>query len=206
LLEIVRSSLGSDSWQQYHTWTVKAEWEHRLRGFPSAKELRWRFAKDWNATGDRDESTKVAAVDEQAPSAKSGSPAKKDNQSAPSESNENSVAESSKAGSERPTATSSERESSAQWDGFWPLTVSDLLHSNDSNSSRRRASANEGVDCLRRLARSNNLIGWNAAILWAQLDPNSAVEIADVLQKLIVQPPQYAAEVAESSSTIDQRG
>src|ERR1700733_1144518 len=70
LLEIVRSSLGSESWQQNHTWTAKAEWDRRLRGFPSAKELRWRFARDWNATGDRDESTTVATGDERAPSAK----------------------------------------------------------------------------------------------------------------------------------------
>jgi HEAT repeat protein len=205
LLEIVRSSLGSESWQQNHTWTVKAEWEHRLRGFPSGTQPRWRFAKDWNATGERDEST-VAAVAEGATSAKSGGPAKKPNQSTSSESNENSVADSSNAGSEQPTATSSERESSAQWDGFWPLTVSDLLHPTDSNSGRRRVPANAGVDCLRRLAHSNNLVGWNAAILWAQQDPNSAVEIADVLQTLIVHPPQYVAEVGEPSSTIDQSG
>ena len=206
LLEIVRSSLGSESWQQNHTWVATAEWEHRLRGFPSAKDLRWRFAKTWNATGDRDESTTVAAVDERATSAKRDSPSKKPDKSAPSASNENSLAESSKAGSDQPIATSSERESSAQWDGFWPLTVSDLLHPNESNSSRHSASANEGTDCLRRLAHSDNLVGWNAAILWAQQDPNSAVEIADVLQKLIVQPPQYVAEVGESSSAIDQGG
>jgi HEAT repeat protein len=204
LLEIVRSSLGSESWQQNHTWTAKAEWDRRLRGFPSAKELRWRFAKDWNATGDRDESTTVATGDERAPSAKRDSPAKKANKSAAPESNENSVAESPKAGNEQPTATSSERESSAQWDGFWPLTVSDLLHPSDTNSSKHRASVNEGVDCLRRLARSNNLVGWNAAILWAQQDANSAVEIADVLQTLIVHPPQYVAEEVESSATINQ--
>jgi HEAT repeat protein len=202
LLEIVRSCLGSESWQQNHTWMATAEWEHRLRGFPSAKDLRWRFAKNWNATGDRDEST----TDERATSAKRDSPSKKSDKSAPFASNENSLAESSKAGSDQPIATSSERESSAQWDGFWPLTVSDLLHPNESNSSRHRASANEGTDCLRRLAHSDNLVGWNAAILWAQQDPNSAVEIADVLQKLIVQPPQYVAEVGESSSAIDQGG
>jgi HEAT repeat protein len=205
LLEIIRSSLGSETWQQNHNWTVKAEWEHRLRGFPSAKDLRWRFAKNWNATGDREEST-AAANDERATSAKRGSGTKNLNNDAPSESKENSGAKASKAESEQPTLTSPENESTAQWDGFWPLTVGDLLHPMDSKSGRRKASPNEGIDCLRRLAHSNNLVGWNAAILWAQQDPNSAVEIADILQKLIVQPPQYVAEVSESSSTVDQGG
>ncbi len=52
----------------------------------------------------------------------------------------------------------------------------------------------DGVRCLRRLAHADNLVGWNAAILWAQQDPTSAVEVADVLQKLVVNPPQYVAE------------
>ena len=201
LLEIVRSSLGSESWQPNHHWTAKAEWQHRAGHFPSPKDLRWKFARDWNATGERDDS----AVDERATTAKRDSAAKKPNKTATANAKENSAADSSKPGAEQSTATS-EHESTAQWDGFWPLTVNDLLHPGDGSSGRRKPPANEGIDCLRRLARSNNLVGWNAAILWAQQDPNSAVEIADVLQKLIVQPPQYLAEAGETMPALDQAG
>ncbi len=55
LLQVIRSSLGSESWQRNHTWTAKAEWEHRRQGFPLARDLRWRFAKNWNATFEKDE-------------------------------------------------------------------------------------------------------------------------------------------------------
>lgn len=57
---------------------------------------------------------------------------------------------------------------------------------------------------MRQLAHSNNLVGWNAAILWAQQDPDSAVEIADVLRRLIVQPPQYVPEAIAASSLVEQ--
>jgi HEAT repeat protein len=203
LLEVIRSSLGSDSWQQNHTWTAKAEWDNRLRGFPSANDLRWRFAKDWNATGEGEDSV-TATIDQpesttKRPKSSSAKSPTTDSQKNPakgatSDVTATSSADGTKADSKQTAGETKEGESHAQWDGFWPLTVSDLLDSDNSPKSPHTITANAGLHCLRKLAHSDNLVGWNAAILWAQQDPSSAVEIADVLQRLIINPPQYVAE------------
>jgi HEAT repeat protein len=44
------------------------------------------------------------------------------------------------------------------------------------------------------LARSDDLAGWNAAILWSQYDPKAAREAAGVLSRLVQQPPRYKPE------------
>lgn len=101
----------------------------------------------------------------------------------------------------------SQPEVAATWDGFWPLTVADLLHPvPKSPADPEKPVMDPGVLCLRRLAHGDNLVGWNAAILWAQHDPLSAVEIADVLEKLIINPPQYVADEGEEPASAIKDG
>jgi HEAT repeat protein len=46
---------------------------------------------------------------------------------------------------------------------------------------------------LRPLAFDDDLVGWNASILWAQLDPASAGDVVPQLLQLISEPPSYLA-------------
>jgi HEAT repeat protein len=215
LLQVIRSTLGSESWQSNHTWTAKAEWEHRRMGFPLAKDLRWRFAKNWDASFEKDETT--ISIDAPASTAKqtaapSSKPAKGDTAENPvkgaaADSKTAAATATPKDQAEKTTADSAPPESVAHWDGLWPLTVADLLHRPDKTSTGAAAPPmNEGVRCLRQLAHADNLVGWNAAILWAQQDPASAVEVVDVLQKLVVSPPQYVAENSDGPSVIGKEG
>jgi HEAT repeat protein len=215
LLEVVRSSLDSESWQRNHVWTAKAEWDHRRQGFPLAQDLQWKFAKNWDPARENAESP--ATVD--APAVEKDRPA--------GASPKASTAEASQAATKSPTTdpkrdspgdstvdesrstqdARAEPEQAPHWDGLWPLTVADILRpagkSSKDSSGAVSPAMDEGVRCLRRLARFDNLVGWNAAILWAQQDPVSAVEVADRLQKLVVHPPQYVAETSEGATNTD---
>ena len=44
--------------------------------------------------------------------------------------------------------------------------------------------------------------------MWAQQDPGSAVEIADILQRLVVDPPKYVAEIpqVQATSSVEKEG
>jgi HEAT repeat protein len=221
-VEAIRSSLAAESWLQNHTWTAQAEWERRRGGFPSPKDLRWRFAKAWNTSIEKDETAVAidAPVDAPASAAarpdsaktelptrdKTGSQTKNTAASPKIDSSAASPADAAPKASD----PSSQPESDSHWDGFWPLTVADLLHRGDKTPAgspgAATVAANEGVQCLRRLAHADNLVGWNAAILWAQQDPASAVEVADLLETLIVHPPQYVAEDDRRSSLGNKDG
>ncbi len=215
LLEVVRSSLDSESWQRNHIWTAKAEWDHRRRGFPLAQDLRWRFAKNWDPARENAESPSAVDVPveekqrpEQATSKTSTGDAKKSATKTPATDPKKDSPGDSTADEGRSTKDAqAEPEQAPQWDGLWPLTIADILHPADKSSKDSSGAVSpamdEGVRCLRRLARSNNPVGWNAAILWAQQDPISAVEVADRLQKLIVNPPQYVAETGDGPTNTE---
>jgi HEAT repeat protein len=216
LVEAIRASLGAESWLHNHTWTAQAEWEHRHGRFPAAKDLRWRFAKAWNASTEKEDaaSTVDAPTSAATPSdgAKSELPARDKTASQAKNTAAASKLESSAAAPADETGKASDKASqpdvAPQWDGFWPLTVSDLLHRADKTPAGSPVVAtpatNEGVRCLKRLAHGDNLVGWNAAILWAQYDPASAVEVADILETLIVNPPRYVAEDSSRPSIINK--
>jgi hypothetical protein len=86
-------------------------------------------------------------------------------------------------------------ENKSSWDGFQPLNVGQLLDgvvTSEGNSAAEVKKHNDcGNDCLRRLVARNNLVGWNAAILWGQRDPRGAGEAATVLERLVTKPPTY---------------
>lgn len=215
LLQVLSSSLRSESWQRNHTWTAKAEWEHRRQGFPLPKDLRWKFAKDWAAPLEKDETNVPIDAPGSAANHPPAAPSKRPEgdtrestaKSTAAESKTDSATESPKDDTEKASVKPSQPDSDAHWDGFWPLGVADLLHRADKTSKGSVTPAmDEGVRCLRRLAHADNLVGWNAAILWAQQDPASAVEIADVLQRLIVNPPQYLMENGEGPSFVNKAG
>jgi HEAT repeat protein len=44
------------------------------------------------------------------------------------------------------------------------------------------------------LARTDDLVGWNAAILWSHYDPSAASETVGVLSRLVERPPRYQPE------------
>jgi HEAT repeat protein len=216
LIEVVRSSLDSESWQCNHLWTAKAEWDHRRRGFPLAQDLQWKFAKHWDPVAENAESQ--IAVDapvaekkrpaDASPKASTGDAKKSTTKSAAAADAKRDSPGDSTAADVRSTGdTHAEPEEAPQWDGLWPLTITDVLHpankSSKDSSGPLSPAMDEGVRCLRRLARSDNLVGWNAAILWAQQDPVSAVEVSDRLQKLIVNPPQYFGEAGDGPANTD---
>jgi HEAT repeat protein len=208
LMDVIRTSLGTESWRQNHAWTAKAEWDHRKLGFPSAKDLRWKFAKDWDPSAEKDETdVRIDKPAAKQAAANSTQPTKSEASDADAKSktdkNKNDTASATPT-VDKKSDPPSEAEDATHWDGLWPLTVADLLHPGEKTGTGSRGAPSQamgpGVRCLRRLAHTDNLVGWNAAILWAQQDPVSAVEIADLLQRLIVKPPEYLPESSEASA------
>jgi HEAT repeat protein len=214
LLEAIRSSLSVETWRFNRGWTVESEWESRSNPFPSPGDLRWSFGKSSEPVSEKSalENLRTSkSADAGKNSAKSSKSAP--NKSDPASKNETKLDSAPKtdgaASNSDPVddAKSSDKaadDGSTAWDGFWPLTVSDLVHRRERNEGHSAeaaaATVDDGMRCLHQLARIDNLTGWNAAILWAQHDPQSAVEIADILEKVVVNPPIYLVENGERYS------
>jgi HEAT repeat protein len=208
LLEAIRTSLSIEAWRFNRGWTAETEWASRAQRFPAPSTLRWSFGKSAETTEkppfEELRSATSANRKNNAKSPKGGQQNKSDLAS------KNETAETHDAATQSDPAAdpkSSERgaeDSSIAWDGFWPLTVSDLVHRNERGEGRgaeaAAATVNDGMRCLHRLARVDSLAGWNAAILWAEHDPQSAVEIVDVLERLVTNPPIYVVETGEPDS------
>jgi hypothetical protein len=210
LLEAIHASLTSESWRFNRNWTPAAEWENRKRPFPAPSTLRWSFGKSTEPVAEKDtrenlRTNKSADAKKSAKNAKN-IPPKNSEPAAKTDSAGNWDPSKEEGGttSDAKTADKTGSDDSIAWDGFWPLTVSDLVHRNERGEGRSTeaaaATVDDGMRCLHQLARVDNLSGWNAAILWAQHDPQSAVEIADVLERLIVNPPAYVLETGERDS------
>jgi HEAT repeat protein len=208
LLEAIRTSLSIEAWRFNRAWTAEAEWAARAQRFPAPSTLRWSFGKSAETTEkppfEELRSATSANRKNNVKTPKGGQPSKPE----PASKNETAEAHDGAAQSD-PAADAKSSEKSAEdnsiaWDGFWPLTVSDLVHRNERSEGRgaeaAAATVNEGMRCLHRLARVNSLAGWNAAILWAEHDPQSAVEIVDVLERLVTNPPIYVVETGEPDS------
>jgi HEAT repeat protein len=213
LLEAIRSSLSADSWRFNRGWSAEVEWEERTGPYPSPGNLRWSFGNVAEAAAEKtnlDSLRAPKAVDHgksdvrtpkgTAPNKDLGSKtevAKKDDAAA---------AGSDSSGDEVKSPNEGDDDGSIAWDGFWPLTVADLVHRKDrgeaTSSKLAAATVDEGMRCLRRLAKTDNLMGWNAAIIWAQHDPQSGVEVAEVLGQLVVNPPVYVVETGERFSEV----
>jgi HEAT repeat protein len=209
LLEAIRTSLSVEAWRFNRGWTAEAEWESRGQRFPAPSTLRWSFGKNAEAVTEKPpfEDLRISK------SANRGKTNPKASQSQPNKSEPAPKTETAEASN---TATQSDGaadpksadaggdENSVAWDGFWPLTVSDLVHRHEHREGRAAeaaaATVDDGMRCLHRLARVDSLAGWNAAILWGQHDPQSAVEIVDVLERLVIKPPLYVAETGEPDS------
>jgi HEAT repeat protein len=203
LLEAIRCSLTTESWRFNRGWSPEAEWDHRQAGvYPAPGALRWSFGKvaepvSEKTTLDGLRSSKSADRGKDK-SPKNGSGTKID------AAMQNGDADRPRADSTVEDAKSSEKgvdDGSIAWDGFWPLTVSDLVHRNEQNPARSSETATATVDggmrCLQQLARVDNLAGWNAAILLAQHEPTSAIELADRLERLALDPPFYFVDTGE---------
>ena len=112
-------------------------------GLSHGTDLRWRFAKDWNATFEKDET--AVPIDAPAsavkrPAAAPSKPAAGDTSESPTksataDSKIDSSTASSKKEAEKASDKPSQPEGPAYWDGFWPLTVADLLHRADKSST-----------------------------------------------------------------------
>ncbi len=82
------------------------------------------------------------------------------------------------------------------WNGFWPLSVAEILNAVDVPNTHRRSigsgkPAALGNRYLAKLANEYTLFGWNAVILLAQRDPVAASEFVTVLERLVSKPPYY---------------
>jgi len=85
--------------------------------------------------------------------------------------------------------------------GFWPLNVSVLLnavdeetHGEHTENLQRAASADE---YLKILSRRDNLVGWNATILWALRSPGNAKETLSSLQRIVTESLKYDPETLQ---------
>lgn len=203
LMEPIRSSLSEESWRPNHGWSAEGEYAHRNHGFPVPESLHWKFGKDRDATNRQEE-----VVDEKAKDpSRSESPAlalsasQSKSTVAAARKSESAVGPSSHSTPQNSSVP--QQEETEQWNGFWPLTVSDLVQHGTAPGhiqSKHSKTADEGLRCLKSLAQTNDLVGWNAAILCAQQDPRSAGGVADVLESLILNPRRIVVEKDERVS------
>ena len=204
LLEAIRCSLSVETWRFNRGWSPEAEWEHPGARFPAPGDLRWTFGKSPEAVAEKSNPEDLRSkltdrgkekASKNATGPKKELPSKNDPKGDAATANTDPTAEDANKGvDEGPVA----------WDGFWPLTVSDLVRRNEQNvghaSETASATVDGGMRCLQKLVRLDNLTGWNAAILLAQHDPVSAVEMADRLGQLALDPPIYFVDNGERYS------
>ena len=81
----------------------------------------------------------------------------------------------------------SENDNQTNWDGFWPLNPLQLLERNTKQDSLSGTSTDndkyvEGL--LENLSSRKDLVGLNAAILWAQRDPEAAASVIPILKNI----------------------
>jgi HEAT repeat protein len=202
LLEAIRASLASESWRPNRAWTPEGEWLNRSGPYPAPGNLRWSFGKSAEAgvpeksnldnlrgiNPGKDKAAKNASgLKKEAP--QKGDAGKKDGPA---------NGETGAALDEAQAADKATDDGSVPWDGFWPLTVSDLIRRKDLDVQNSKESAettvSHGMECLRRLAQSDSLAGWNATILLAQ--HGDAVD-PEVLERLVLDPPTYLPETGE---------
>lgn len=112
-------------------------------------------------------------------------PAEVDNTEQPADSPANQPEEDSRVTAESP---------SAPWNGFWPLGIGQVLDRLDADSKGALVREIEGDNplgqqCLEVLAKRDDRVGWNAAILWAQRNPAAAAAAAPTLERTITASP-----------------
>ena len=203
LLEAIRCSLTTESWRFNRGWSPEAEWDRRRSGvYPAPGDLRWSFGKVAETASEK--TTLDGLRSKSADRGKGKSPKNASGTKAEAVAAQNGDTEKPRADATVDDAKSSEKgvdDGSIAWDGFWPLTVSDLVHRNEQNPGRATEAATATVDggmhCLQHLARVDNLAGWNAAILLAQHETTSAIELADRLERLALDPPLYYVDTGE---------
>eukprot|EP00913_Durusdinium_trenchii_P028277 g26505.t1 len=71
------------------------------------------------------------------------------------------------------------------WSGWTATTPAETLAESGIDSRY------EGLRYLAALVEQDGLVGWNAAILYAQRDPATAHRLAPILERLVVDPPYY---------------
>jgi hypothetical protein len=183
LLDAIRTSLSVEAWRFNRGWTPEAEWEARGQRFPAPSTLRWSFGKNAEAVTEKPPFEDLRISNPKTPKSQpnKSEPAPKTETAGTSD-----TAAQSDGAADPKSVDQGDDENSVAWDGFWPLTVSDLVHRHEHREGRAAeaaaATVDDGMRCLHRLARVDSLAGWNAAILWGQHDPQSAVEIVDVLE------------------------
>jgi HEAT repeat protein len=205
MLEAIRCSLKTESWRLNRNWTPEGEWEHLSGAYPAPASLRWTFGKLPEAAPEKTNLDGLRASTmpdhRKDKAAKNASGAKKDFASKADEAKKSTATSDVDSASEdAKTPDKGIDDGSVAWDGFWPLTVSDLVRRNELDAGRSNESATATVDggmrCLQQLARVDSLAGWNAAILLAQHDPRAA-DIDETLARLVLDPPLYVVETGE---------
>jgi len=74
-----------------------------------------------------------------------------------------------------------------------PVWSPDVSLTRWSHAASRRP-GNAKNNSLAVLAKRDDLVGWNAAILLSQRDPRAAGEVVETLERLVLHPPSYVPE------------
>jgi len=155
-------------------------------------------SKDDHSGKDGSSKTTAAKSDAAAPGGNESKPetAPAAQQSADASDNTQNAAASSETGAAESGEKARTPSTDAPWDGFWPLSIDRLIAKTTAEETGIPAAGDdEELRTLQRslavLARSDDLAGWNAAILWARYNPSEAAEAIPVLERLVTQPPHY---------------
>jgi HEAT repeat protein len=199
LLEPIRASLSVESWRPNREWTPEGEWATSKGPYPSPANLRWVFGSAADSTSDGSHSAKLPDLRKGESKSPNNALPKKPEQIAKADAAKSSDTNAPAATDEMKSAGGAD-DASAPWDGFWPLTVSDLVRRGEGRPLRNAAATVDGgIECLRQLAAVDNLTGWNAAILLAQHDPRRACD-PKILESLVLDPPTYVVDTGERYS------
>ncbi|QDU81406.1 HEAT repeat protein [Polystyrenella longa] len=76
-----------------------------------------------------------------------------------------------------------------------PKTTISIAISSDPIEDGNRPAARPREPIISQLSRLSTLSGWNAAILWAYADPEAAIKVAPVLEKIVLGECHYSTPV-----------
>jgi len=101
-----------------------------------------------------------------------------------------------------PTDTEPSDDPQERWDGFWPLSIGQVLRELESDSAMavekgtRVAQTEPGTveHSLSMLSKLDDLVGWNAAILRARRFPRRSRDVIPLLERLVSNPPRYRSD------------
>jgi HEAT repeat protein len=214
--ETLTAQLAKDLWKPARAWTPRVLDHLPETSQDREKTFRWEFGsapipqltKEAELIAETEERSPLSEESNEADGGSAvnvpPSSTPTDSPPPPPESTGKSVAQSSADVAEANPSDQQLREAEpekrgSKWDGFWPLRTAEILKQLDGDSDAPPSQprdeptnvSSRSERLLELLSQRDELVGWNAAILWARRNPAGSQRVVGVLERLIVDPPDY---------------